>query len=219
MEGSCRRTRSSRRTRRQRRGAGALLALLSKLLGASLEVDDCVLRAPFDGEIAQRTTDPGAFVRPGASIVTSSIARSVRLTGDVPEVDFAAVSPGTPSAIPLVATKRGPATDRAPLPAADPATRTVHFEVDVPDPGGPSPSGRLPRSSSTSGEPVTPSASRSRRDRSGLQGHLRRRGRRRQERPHRGARRVGRSVSRPDAQGRYDRWSPRGAQSSRMATR
>ncbi len=30
-----------------------------------LEVSDCVLRAPFDGEVATRTVDPGAFVRPG----------------------------------------------------------------------------------------------------------------------------------------------------------
>ena len=32
---------------------------------ATLEVNDCVLRAPFDGEIAARSVDPGAFVRPG----------------------------------------------------------------------------------------------------------------------------------------------------------
>jgi len=33
-------------------------------------VSDCVLRAPFDGEIATRLVDPGAFVRPGTSIVS-----------------------------------------------------------------------------------------------------------------------------------------------------
>ena len=32
---------------------------------SSLEVNDCILRAPFDGEVARRLVDPGAFARPG----------------------------------------------------------------------------------------------------------------------------------------------------------
>ena len=47
-----------------------LLAEKAKMIGSSLEVNDCVLRAPFDGEIATRTVDPGAFVRPGTAIVS-----------------------------------------------------------------------------------------------------------------------------------------------------
>ncbi|MEO6574489.1 MAG: efflux RND transporter periplasmic adaptor subunit, partial [Polyangiaceae bacterium] len=47
-----------------------VLAEKAKLIGSSLEVSDCVLRAPFDGEVATRTIDPGAFVRPGNSLVS-----------------------------------------------------------------------------------------------------------------------------------------------------
>ncbi len=47
-----------------------LAALQAQMISSTLQVDDCVLRSPFDGEIAERTIDPGAFVRPGSSIVT-----------------------------------------------------------------------------------------------------------------------------------------------------
>ena len=49
-----------------------LAAQRAKLASTSLEVNDCVLRAPFDGEIATRTIDPGAFVRPAPRSCRSS---------------------------------------------------------------------------------------------------------------------------------------------------
>ena len=112
-----------------------LLATKAKLLGASLEVSDCVLRAPFDAEVAARTIDPGAFVRPGVSIVSLVDRSTVRVVGDAPEVDFDVVAPGTPVAIHLVSGNRDlTATISRRAPAADLATRTVHFEIDVADP-------------------------------------------------------------------------------------
>lgn len=111
-----------------------LLATQARLVGASLEVNDCVLRAPFAGEIAARTADPGAFVRPGGSIVSVVDRTTVRVVGDAPEVDFAAVAPGVPARIRILAggrTVTAPIARRAP--AADGATRTVHFEIDLPD--------------------------------------------------------------------------------------
>jgi RND family efflux transporter MFP subunit len=108
----------------------------ARLVRSSLEVDDCVLRAPFDGEVSARTMDPGAFARPG-SWVLSVVDRSVlRIVTDVPEVDFANVTPGTPVHVRVLSTgldltakisRRSPAADRS--------TRTVHVEIDVPDPG------------------------------------------------------------------------------------
>lgn len=112
-----------------------LLATQARLVGASLEVNDCVLRAPFTGEIAARTADPGAFVRPGGALVSVVDRTTVRVTGDAPEVDFAAVAPGVPAKVRLLAggrTVTAPVSRRAP--AADGATRTVHFEIDLPDP-------------------------------------------------------------------------------------
>lgn len=112
-----------------------LLGLKAQLLGSSLQVQDCVLRAPFEGEVAERTSDPGAFVRPGNPIATVVDRRTVRVVADVSEEDFDAVTPGTPVRVHLLATGRdlaGAIARRAP--AADLSTRTVHVEIDLPDP-------------------------------------------------------------------------------------
>jgi membrane fusion protein (multidrug efflux system) len=108
----------------------------AKLASTRLEVGDCVLRAPFDGEIGTRTVDPGAFVRPGTAIVSVVDRSTVRMTFDVPESDFATVAPGTAVSIHVIATDRtvsGTIARRSP--SADPETRTVHTEIDLVDPG------------------------------------------------------------------------------------
>jgi len=112
-----------------------LLALKAQLQGSSLQVQDCVLRAPFDGEIADRSVDPGAFVRPGTPIATVIDRSVVRVTAEVPEADFEAVAPGVLVRLHLLATGadlQGRIARRAP--AADLSTRTVHLEIDLPNP-------------------------------------------------------------------------------------
>lgn len=113
-----------------------LLATQAKALGTALEVADCVLRAPFAGEIATRTADPGAFVKPGSAIVTIVDRSTIRVTADAPEIDFDVVAPETKVAIHVLSTNKDlTAVVARRAPAADAATRTVHFELDVPDPG------------------------------------------------------------------------------------
>ena len=107
-------------------------AQLAQASSKSLEVGDCLLRAPFDGEIAARLADPGTFVRPGMPIVQLVDRSVVRLTAFVPEIDFDAVPPKTNVTIHLLATGKkltGEVARRAP--AADLSTRTVRFEVDL----------------------------------------------------------------------------------------
>jgi len=112
-----------------------LLATQAKLLGTSLEVSDCVLRAPFSGEVATRSADPGAFVKPGNAIVSLVDRTTVRVSADAPEVDFEVVAPQTKVAIHILSTGKDlTASIARRAPAADPGTRTVHFEIDVPDP-------------------------------------------------------------------------------------
>jgi RND family efflux transporter MFP subunit len=111
-----------------------LLATQAKLLGSALEVSDCVLRSPFDGEVAVRSGDPGAFVKPGTSILSVVDRSVVRVTADAPESDFDVVAAGTVVRIHVISTNKdvvAKVSRRAP--AADPGTRTVHFELDVPD--------------------------------------------------------------------------------------
>jgi RND family efflux transporter MFP subunit len=112
-----------------------LMESQAKMQRATLEVSDCVLRAPFAGEIAARLVDPGAFVRPGTEVATLVDRNTVRVVGEVPEADFDIVGPGTPLRVHALATDRRVGAQIARRsPAADPSTRTIHVEVDVPDP-------------------------------------------------------------------------------------
>ena len=116
--------------------AAQLEAERANLARSALEVNDCVMRAPFAGEIAERAIDPGAFVRPGNTIVTVVDRDIVRLNADAPETDFAVVQEGTKVKVHLYATDRElPGIIARRSPAADAMTRTVHFEIDLSDPG------------------------------------------------------------------------------------
>jgi membrane fusion protein (multidrug efflux system) len=107
----------------------------AKLVSSTLEVNDCILRAPFDGEVAARFCDPGTFVRPGTALITLIDRRIVRMTADAPESDYDVVAEGTPVKIHAFSTHKdflGKVTRRTP--AADAGTRTIHFEIDLADP-------------------------------------------------------------------------------------
>jgi membrane fusion protein (multidrug efflux system) len=111
-----------------------LLSTEAKLLGSSLEVSDCVLRAPFRGEIATRIIDPGAFVRPGSAIVSLVDRTIIRVTAEAPEIDFDVVRPGAPVHVHVLASGMDlVATVARRAPSADASTRTIHFELDVPN--------------------------------------------------------------------------------------
>jgi RND family efflux transporter MFP subunit len=111
-----------------------LLAAQAQLVSSRLAVDDCILRAPFAGEVAARFVDPGAFVHPGDAVVSVVDRSVVRLVAYVPEIDFESVAPGAEMRLRLLATGR---ELRAPIarrsPAADPGTRTVQVEIDLPN--------------------------------------------------------------------------------------
>ena len=109
-------------------------SLMARLQGKQLEESDCVMRAPFSGEIAERFHDPGAYVRPGAAIVTIVDREIVRLTADVPEIDFDVVAPGKEARIQILSANRS-VTSRLSRrsPSADEETRTIHIEVDLSD--------------------------------------------------------------------------------------
>jgi membrane fusion protein (multidrug efflux system) len=112
-----------------------LQAMRAELSSKALEVNDCVLKAPFRGEIASRSIDPGTFVKPGTTLVSIIDRAIVRVTFDVPEVDFQAVAPGTDARLKLLSTGREIVAKIARRsPSADPATRTVRVEIDVNDP-------------------------------------------------------------------------------------
>ena len=132
-----------------------VLETKARSLAASLEVHDCALKAPFDGEIAVRSVDPGAFVHPGATIVSVVDRNTVRIVVDAPEKDFNVATVGAPVRIDVLATGAtlsAAVTRRAPK--ADPATRTIHFEIDVADPHRQIPTGTTAMVHMNVGKPV-----------------------------------------------------------------
>ena len=134
-------------------------AAQAQLAGTSLQVGDCVLRAPFDGEIGMREVDPGAFVRPGVSIATVVDRGTLRITAEVPEEDFSAVAPGNTVKLHFLTTNTNlTAKISRRAPAADPGTRTTHIEIDLADPDRAIPAWTTAEISLDVGQPVPATA-------------------------------------------------------------
>jgi RND family efflux transporter MFP subunit len=112
--------------------AAELVAQTAHVARSTLDVKDCVLRAPFDGEISARLVDPGSFVRPGTEVVGVVDRRTVRMTADAPESDFDSIAPGTKVTVEVLAIGlEVPATISRRAPNANLGTRTIHFEIDL----------------------------------------------------------------------------------------
>jgi membrane fusion protein (multidrug efflux system) len=129
-------------------------SMRASLVSRSLEVDDCILRAPFAGEVSERFVDPGAYLRPGNPVATVIDRNQVRIVADAPESDFTIVAPGTPVNIEVEATgAKLQAVISRRAPAADDVTRTVHFEIDVQNANHVLPVGSTARLTIDVGEP------------------------------------------------------------------
>ena len=109
-----------------------LEAAQAQMASSDVEFQDTVQRAPFDGEIGERYLDPGAFVRPGNFIVSVIDRSRVICATDAPEQDHPFLEVGRAVHLRLLATSQeldGKVSRVSP--AADPSTRTLHFEVDL----------------------------------------------------------------------------------------
>ena len=136
-----------------------MLALQAQMTGTALQVSDCILRAPFDGEVGTRQVDPGAFVRPGVPIASVVDRRTLRITAEVPEEDFAAVAPGNAVRLHFLTTgKDVDAKISRRAPSADPGTRTTHIEIDLADPNREVPAWTTAEISLDVGQPTPASA-------------------------------------------------------------
>ncbi len=114
--------------------AAELAAERANFVRSDLDVNDCILRAPFDGDVSARLVDPGTFVRPNAEMIGVVDRSTVRMTAEAPENDFEAISPGTEVTVHVVSVNLDvQATISRRAPNADPGTRTVHFEIDMPN--------------------------------------------------------------------------------------
>ena len=107
--------------------AKARLATASKQLGKT------VLRAPFDGVVANVTVSEGDVVQSGATLLSVLDPTTLRLEASVPAEDIAAVKPGTPVQFTVSGFegRRFTGTVERVSPAVDPATRQVRVIVSL----------------------------------------------------------------------------------------
>lgn len=85
------------------------------------------LRAPYDGVIARRDIDAGAWAAPGTGVLELVDTRTLRLDVPVPQDRFAAIAADTPVTVraPALGSQPRPATVETTVPVSDPAARTL----------------------------------------------------------------------------------------------
>ncbi|MGQ0503806.1 MAG: efflux RND transporter periplasmic adaptor subunit [Myxococcaceae bacterium] len=111
----------------------ALGQAAATLRAAETRVKDCVLTAPFDGDITARHVDVGARVGPGVPLFTLVDGRTLRATVHLVDLDAGKVHAGQPAALTVEAFPGRVFEGRVErvVKALDRATRTLAAEVDI----------------------------------------------------------------------------------------
>jgi len=115
---------------------GSVQSLQAKVQALTQLESELYVRAPFPGVIIQRGADVGALVGPGSAeaLITLAQTERLRLQLAVPEAYAGAAVVGTSVGFHLVqgaSTETRTATVSRTAGVIDPATRTVHVELDV----------------------------------------------------------------------------------------
>ncbi len=117
--------------------AGTNLAT-AKALAASIEqeIDSTTLRAPFDGILAERMVEIGAYVAVGDAVARILEQDPMLLAGTVTQQDVRRLVLGDRGIALLVTGQHAAGEVRYIAAESDPATRTFRVEMAVPNPGG-----------------------------------------------------------------------------------
>ncbi|MEY4375046.1 MAG: hypothetical protein RL760_1213 [Candidatus Eisenbacteria bacterium] len=124
-----------------RRGALGAQAQLddarARLASAQKNLDNTVVKAPYDGIVSERQVNPGDIVAPGAPLVTVVDPSTMRLEGTVPADQLGAVHLGAPVSFTVTGypgrTFTGAISNI--YPSADPGTRQVRLFARIPNAG------------------------------------------------------------------------------------
>ena len=92
------------------------------------------IKAPFTGLFDRRDAEVGAYLGPGQPCGTMIEINPLLIVGDVPETQAASLKVGAPATARLVSGQVLTGHIRYVAHDADPATRTYHLEVTVPNP-------------------------------------------------------------------------------------
>ena len=109
----------------------------ARLVTASKQLADAVVRAPFDGIVADRAVNTGDVVTPGTALFTIIAPSSMQLEASVPSEELGLLRLGAPVQFTVRGYKE-PFEGRIDRisPQADPTTRQVPIFVSIPNTGG-----------------------------------------------------------------------------------
>ena len=113
----------------------------AELLRARIDLDNRIIRAPFDGFIENRDVENGDFVRSGDQVATFVDNLTLIVTGSLAEKDVANVSTGDTAIAKLVTGQEVRGIVRYVSPVADEATRTFNVELEIDNSDGSLPAG------------------------------------------------------------------------------
>ncbi len=118
-------------------GQAALDDAKARLASAQKNLDNTVVKAPYDGIVSERQVNPGDVVAPGAPLVTIVDPSTMRLEGSVPADQLGAIRVGAPVTFSVTGypgrTFTGAISNI--YPSADPGTRQVRLYARIPNAG------------------------------------------------------------------------------------
>jgi multidrug efflux pump subunit AcrA (membrane-fusion protein) len=105
---------------------------------ARTQLENATVRAPFDGTIIAKLVNVGEMIGPERALFFLVNISVIKVECDIPEVEFAWVTKGTPAFISVDAYPGEEFRGGVSLvnPAVDPITRTFHIKMEIPNPGG-----------------------------------------------------------------------------------
>jgi len=117
--------------------AAALDDAKSRLASAQKNLDNTVIKAPYDGIISERQVNAGDIVSPGSPLFTLVDPSTMRLEGAVPAEKLGLVHVGSPVKFEVTGYpgRAFTGTITNVYPSADPATRQVRLYVRIPNAG------------------------------------------------------------------------------------
>jgi membrane fusion protein (multidrug efflux system) len=117
--------------------AAALDDAKSRLASAQKNLDNTVIKAPYDGIISERQVNAGDIVSPGSPLFTLVDPSTMRLEGAVPAEKLSLVHVGAPVKFEVTGYpgRAFTGTITNVYPSADPATRQVRLYVRIPNAG------------------------------------------------------------------------------------
>ncbi|NND54215.1 MAG: efflux RND transporter periplasmic adaptor subunit [Gammaproteobacteria bacterium] len=113
----------------------------AELLRARIDLNNRIIRAPFDGFIETRDVENGDFVRSGDQVATFVDNLTLIVTGSLAEKDVAFISVGDKAVAKLITGQEARGFVRYVSPVADESTRTFGVELEIDNSNGELPAG------------------------------------------------------------------------------